>query len=118
MRARRVALLCGVLAGILLLLAALATLVGGVIDLALGHVEARGFVAAAGSFFVEGILGALMIAFAAIGSHRSTDVRMGAGVAMLLFGLVTWLFVGDSPLLLLGGLFALLSGIFLFLERG
>ncbi|MCI4340011.1 MAG: hypothetical protein L3J73_01910 [Thermoplasmata archaeon] len=117
MRARRVALLCGIFAGLLLLLAALLTLLGGLVDVAFGHLAVRGVLATAGTFLVEGVLGFLMIVFAAIGSRRSADVVVASGVALVLLALVTWVFVGVSALLLLGGLLALLSGIFLLIGR-
>ena len=117
MRARRIALLCGVIGGLLLLLAALLTLLSGLVDVAFGHLAVRGVLATAGTFLIEGVLGFLMIVFAGLGSRRSTDAVVASGAALVLLALVTWIFVGVSALLLLGGLLALLSGIFLLVGR-
>jgi hypothetical protein len=116
-RARRIGLLCGVFGGLFLLLAALVTLLGGLVELALGHLAVRGVVATAGNFLVEGVLGFLMIVFAAMGAHRSADAAVAAGASLILLALVTWIFVGVSALLLLGGLLALIGGIFLLIGR-
>lgn len=107
----------GVFGGLLLLLAALGILVGGIFDLALGHLGAGALLDKVGMFFVELVLGFLMIILAAVGSRSFSDSHVGAGVGLIVLAVATWVFVGVSVLLLLGGLLGLLGGIFLLVER-
>jgi len=117
MENRRLGFLFGLLGAILLLLAALIALVGGLAEAVVGHDVFRGATAAIGGFVVDLVLALLLGFFALIGSRRSGDMRSASGVILILLALVIWLLIGGGVLLLLAGLMALIAGVLLLLAR-
>ncbi len=114
---RRLGFVFAVIGGLLLFVAGLVELTGGVADIVFYHGSASGFLSTPGEFFVVVVIGLLVLFFGAIGSRPGPDYSLAGGSVLFLLALFTWLLLGLSPLLLLGGLFALIAGVLVLLGR-
>ena len=117
MRNERAGFLLGVIGGILYLLSAVLTLLGGTVLALLGHGGPYGLLNAAGGFVVQAAIGILALVFASVAVRSGRESGLAGGVVLVLLALVTWLVVGRSVLLILGGLLVLIGGVLLILER-
>ncbi|MGA9839712.1 MAG: hypothetical protein WBF81_00830 [Thermoplasmata archaeon] len=114
---RHLALVFGVIAAVLLVLAAIVRFVLGVLFLATGrHLEALGSVAGSVIFIV---LGLLIGFFAVLGRSRHGDGSVAVGAVLVVLAIVGWLFLGfaGSLLAIIAGILTLIAGI-LYLVAG
>lgn len=114
---RRLALIFGVIAAVLLMVDSLLRFVLGVAFFVTGHTFAAvGSVGGAVIFFVVGLVIGF---FAIVGRSREADRSMAVGVILIVLAIVGWLALGfgGSLLAILAMVFTLISGI-LFLTAG
>lgn len=114
---RRLGLIFGVIAAVLLIVDATLRFLVGVVFLATGHgLEAHTSVAEAVILLVVGLLIGF---FAILGRSRDTDRGLAAGAILIVLALIGWLALGfeSSVLAILAAVFALIAGI-LFLVAG
>ena len=114
---RRLAMIFGVLAAVLLVLASLVRFLVGVAFLATGHQFAA--LGAGGEAVIFLVLALLIGFFALFGRSRTPDRSVAAGVILVVLAIVGWLALGfaGSLLAILAAVFTLISGI-LFLVAG
>ena len=114
---RRLALIFGVLAAVLLVLDAVLRFFLGVVLLASGRAHAA--VGSVGGAVVFLVVGLIVGFFAVLGRTRDADRSLAAGLVLIVLALVGWLALGfgGSLLAILAAIFALISGI-LFLVAG
>jgi hypothetical protein len=113
----RLGFLFGVLAGVLLFLDALFTLVGGLASLVTGGYSTRILVDVTGRIVLEVVIGLLFVFFAAIASRRPGDFTLAGGVILIILSVGTWFVLGLHLFEALAGLFGLIGGILLLLSR-
>jgi hypothetical protein len=114
---RRLALIFGVIAAVLLVVDAILRFLVGVVFLATGReLAALGSVNEAVIFLV---LGLVIGFFSVMGRSRSADSSLAVGVILVVLALVGWLALGfaGSLLAILAAVFTLIAGI-LFLVAG
>ncbi|HTW77038.1 MAG TPA: hypothetical protein VMG14_04650 [Thermoplasmata archaeon] len=114
---RRIGFLFGVLAAVLLLVAALLSLIVGIAFLVTGA-----FHPAAGSIgasVIEVVVALLIGFFAFLGRGRGGDRSVTAGIVLIVLAVVGWLALGfgGSLLAILASIFALIAGV-LFVLAG
>jgi hypothetical protein len=113
---RRLGFLFGILAAVLLVLAAVFQFVLGVVFLTTGR--AVGGLSSLGSAIVLVVVALLIGFFAFLGRSRSADYPLVAGIVLIVIAVVGWLWgFGGGLFGVLAGLFALIAGI-LFLVSG
>jgi hypothetical protein len=113
----RLGFLFGVLAGVLLFIAALVTLVGGLADLVSGGLSTRVLVNVTSRIILEVVIGLLFVFFAVIASRRQADYRLAGGIVLILLAVGTWVVLGLELFDALAGLFGLIGGILLLVAH-
>jgi hypothetical protein len=113
----RLGFLFGVFAGILLFIAALITFVGGLATLVSSGLSTHVLVNATSRIILEVVIGLLFVFFAAVASRRQRDYNLAGGIILIILSLGTWYVLGLQLFEALAGLFGLIGGILLVMER-
>jgi hypothetical protein len=125
----RLGFLFGVFAGVLLFVAALITLAGGLATLVSSGLSAHALVNTTSTVILEVVFGLLFIFFAAVATRRTTtytpsgtytrpgDATLAGGVILIVLAIGTWYVLGLHIFEALAGLFGLIGGILLLLAR-
>jgi hypothetical protein len=113
MNERSIAFIFGALAGVLLLVGALLSLVVGIALGASGH----GF---GGVVFgvLEGVMGLVTLFFAFVAAAPRTNLEFGAGIVLIVLALLDYFLLGfgRSVLAIVAVIFTLIAGIFYLLS--
>ncbi len=125
----RLGFLFGVFAGILLFLGALLMLVGGLATLLHSGYSTHVLVGTTSRVILEVVIGLLFVFFAAVSTRRTGnyprpgeyprggDYSLAGGIILIILSLGTWYVLGLGLFEALAGLFGLIGGILLVLER-
>lgn len=118
MRAHAIARILGLLSGLLFVLDAVLVAAFGYGYAILQRSAGEALRATVGSVEVF-VLGVLVLVFVFLGTRRSRDSTIAAGVVLIVLSVVAWFWTGPADLLgVLGILFALLAGVlFVIPER-
>lgn len=129
MEQNRLGFLFGVFAGILLFLGALLTLAGGLATLVHYGFSTHVLASATSRIILEVVIGLLFVFFAAVSTRgsrtyarpgdypRGGDYSLVGGIILIILSLGTWYVLGLGLFEALAGLFGLIGGILLVLER-
>lgn len=109
--------LFGILAGVVLFLGALVTLVTGLATLVTGGYSTHVLIDTTSRLILEFVIGLLFVFFAVISSRRTGDFALAGGVILIVLAVGTWAVLGLGPVAALAGLFGLIAGILLVMAR-
>jgi hypothetical protein len=125
----RLGFLFGVFAGILLFIAAIITLAGGLATLVSSGISTHVLVNTTTQVVLEVVVGILFVFFAALSTRRmgnyaptgrfvqTGDYSLAGGIVLIILSLGTWYVLGLHLFEALAGLFGLIAGILLVLVR-